>query len=560
VANWKGTAPGDHPANAPEALAVKCVVTPSIYYNGSSDKGGNLILDVTIIDWDSKVSSSSGIMEDYRINVESTVLSGVYQANSSDMLPVATGDNYYTYHLDIPADNITSKNDQEYWVIVECKGQDYTNKFGVPNNANLDKLAGCFRYPLHVSTLSPQNVPVCDLVVVTPMPHLGKGLINFDASGSTDADTPDGDVLSFSWDFDDDGIFGDAYDDGPGDKPWKDYKPGHYEKVSVKVSDLAGHYSICSEEVDITVLREVNWSGAGGDTWFMAYGMTDLACNPDADAVAMTVPGKDWLVIFTSQYNIYNTYTGAGCITVSLDCLGSFVMFGTDCPNGGVVDGITWNNWSSDWGTPVVMGVHPIGVKGVWNQQGGTPTIWALFDYGPDSDHVVFIRSQGFNDYEQPWPYSWAAPWYNGSGSTGVILNNLIAVDMAPWVVGGFQTIYTLEAIPSSDTGVVEAWTLASSPVYKNSFGQGLLHDPLDMSVDSQGNVYILDMNSANEGIIWVYDPSGTLIGTTDPFSWWDNAPFKNAIKLDCDLYANPDRVHVLFDDTAVEIYSLEDE
>jgi hypothetical protein len=149
VANWE--APDVHPSNAPEAVACSVVDSSDVYYVSPTTKGGNLILDISVWDWGSAVSSA-GMMEDYKIFVESTVLSSVHQFSTGEMTPVGGDENYSTYHVEIPADNILSPDGNEYWVIVEQTGFDYTNEFGVTNLAGNDALAALFRYELYVSS------------------------------------------------------------------------------------------------------------------------------------------------------------------------------------------------------------------------------------------------------------------------------------------------------------------------------------------------------------------------------------------------------------------------
>ena len=140
VANWKGTTPQDKPANAPEALATSCTITPDIYYvPPGTDKGGNLKLDLSIFDWAANLSA--GKMEDYQLIVESTVLLSPWHSTLADMAPTGGGAHYSTYHVEIPADNITTTNGNEFWVIVEDQNNNYKNDYGFSNNCGDDKLA-----------------------------------------------------------------------------------------------------------------------------------------------------------------------------------------------------------------------------------------------------------------------------------------------------------------------------------------------------------------------------------------------------------------------------------
>jgi hypothetical protein len=144
VASWKGTQPADHPANQPEAVGVSVNVTPDVYYVNPSNNGGNLILDISVFDWDSVLSA--GKMEDYNLIIESSVLSS--PATFSSMIPTVPGSQIQTYHLEIPADNVVSPTGNEFWVIIEDQNNDYTNPYGIVSLAGYDKLAAFFRYNL----------------------------------------------------------------------------------------------------------------------------------------------------------------------------------------------------------------------------------------------------------------------------------------------------------------------------------------------------------------------------------------------------------------------------
>ena len=125
-------------------------------------------------------------MEDYKIFIESTVLSSVHQFSKAEMTPTGGSADYSTYHVEIPANNITGNSGQEYWVIVERQGYDYTNTLGVTNLAGTDPLAAMFRYNLNVSATEVDK-PICDIKIdpSTPMPqeNLSPVAVKFDASG-----------------------------------------------------------------------------------------------------------------------------------------------------------------------------------------------------------------------------------------------------------------------------------------------------------------------------------------------------------------------------------------
>ncbi len=141
IVSWEGLEPEYHPANCPEAIACEVTDNSYVYYVDPMENGGYLYLDISLFGWDYQPS---------KIYIESTVLNLVYEFTTDEMIPVDEGDHYATYHVEIPADNVTGIEGQEYWVIAEYEEFDYTNDFGVPNLAGTDPMAACFRYDLEV--------------------------------------------------------------------------------------------------------------------------------------------------------------------------------------------------------------------------------------------------------------------------------------------------------------------------------------------------------------------------------------------------------------------------
>ncbi len=244
IANWEGDLPQHHPSNAPEAVACRVHDSSNVYYIDETVNGGSLNLDIDIWNW------SAGQMENQSIYIESTVLSGTYALDSVEMTPTGGGENWSSYTVEIDADNVTGTEANEYWVIVESGDMDYSNEFGVLNDAWEDPLVAYFRHDLDVS--GEIGGPVCDVIqdVGNPtMPYTGFAIeFGFDATGSYN---PGGGNLVFSWDFDDDDVFGDPFDSGTDDFPFKLFDFTNQTQVTLRVTNDLMESSECSIDVDI---------------------------------------------------------------------------------------------------------------------------------------------------------------------------------------------------------------------------------------------------------------------------------------------------------------------
>ncbi len=151
TADWAGIAPEYHPSHAPEVVGCQVIDSSNVYYVEPMDNGGTLKLDISLFAWNDQPS---------QIYIESSVLSSLYEFTPTDMIPVGSGGQYSTYHVEIPSDNVTSVTDQEFWVVTECEGYDYTNDLGIPNEAGTDPLAAIFRYDLPVLNEIPAWIEV----------------------------------------------------------------------------------------------------------------------------------------------------------------------------------------------------------------------------------------------------------------------------------------------------------------------------------------------------------------------------------------------------------------
>ena len=165
VANWAGTDPIFHPSHADEAVGIDVEIVSSLFYEDETNNGGEVSLDISIFDWYSELTG--GVMEDYRIILESPVLLNPYTLNTSELTPTASGDHFFTYHVEFDADGVPSGEDQPLWIIVEYPDIDYTNPPGVPNDADGDPVAAVFKEMMYVS-------PVCPPMLYITAPNGGE--------------------------------------------------------------------------------------------------------------------------------------------------------------------------------------------------------------------------------------------------------------------------------------------------------------------------------------------------------------------------------------------------
>ena len=142
MASWQGAGPDDHPGNTDEAVACEADIENTLWYEGPDNNGGDLTADFTMYGWNTLPTS---------IIIESTVLSSNHSLSASEMVPTEIGENYATWHVEIPADNIQGAHGNEFWVIAEYANSNYKNDFGTTNLAGDDPLAAFFRFDLPVS-------------------------------------------------------------------------------------------------------------------------------------------------------------------------------------------------------------------------------------------------------------------------------------------------------------------------------------------------------------------------------------------------------------------------
>ena len=199
----------DFPPTANIMEAVYIEVDPSgstAWYVDEINKGGNLVLDLTIYDWQGELSPNGVTDQISQLFIEapSGMIPGGYAAfSSSELLAAQTnsGPVFAQVHLEIP-DVEPASLDEEILVTIQSADPDSYNQFGIPHPEDAH-LAAFRRAAILILTESPNQPPVIDEMT-------GEAIVNCffgEETYEVTAHDPDpGDTLSYKWEVTEDGV------------------------------------------------------------------------------------------------------------------------------------------------------------------------------------------------------------------------------------------------------------------------------------------------------------------------------------------------------------------
>jgi hypothetical protein len=343
TANWEGTAPENHPANAPEAVALSVIDNSDVFYSGPDENGGRLILNLSVFDWGSHLTS--GVMEDYSLIIESNILNTPHYCDTADMTAVGGNESYSTYHVEVQADTVSGKEGNYYWVIVERNGFGYTNDFGVTNMAGDDPLAAFFLDYITVGDQSSNPPPVINGITDDIAPDGLNTIVYPDNTSVTytalcDVPGP-GETYTSTWFIELQSATSPS--DPPDTMPydWSPMPVGQY-KIWVKVSD--GTSKVTSGPYLVSKIIPP-WTRSWGSN-----GSTEAGCSVSVDGSGnIYVVGmfNGWPVDFDPGTGVDPHYPNGGedAYLTKFNSTGTFQWARTwggtdwDCGNGVAVDG-----------------------------------------------------------------------------------------------------------------------------------------------------------------------------------------------------------------------------
>jgi len=273
VATWEQSdptppenVPDDFPisANCAEAYCISIADQSDMYYVNASDFGGTMDLLVRVFDHQGAfnddipsqihsihLETPGGLIDSTFITFDSTYLA----ANL-----IGTDDVSATFQLSVPA--VTPYESGFIPVLVAVESNIPANyDSGLPGFDFPDApLAAYYITEVFVDDQgAPSDLPPIAVAEVLTDPPLCPGdPVEFDASGSYDQDENGNSIVSYEWDFDGDGNYGDSYDSGTDENPTTSFENVGVYFVDVRVTDDEGMTDTLDEPLSVIV---------GGPTW-----------------------------------------------------------------------------------------------------------------------------------------------------------------------------------------------------------------------------------------------------------------------------------------------------
>jgi len=356
--------------------------------------------------------------------------------------------------------------------------------------------------------------PTASAVATTPTTVYDGQTVSFNASASTD---PDGTIVTYEWDFNEDGIFagsGDEYT-GPAATPTHVFRLGDGSiAVQLRVTDNMGAQDTLDSPIAITVNPSKNLTlRTGVSIWDIATDETD---------------GSVFIYYSDQQIWKYNSLLGNGALWV-------YCPWGTGT---GATDGrievapgpyvmcVTFPVPGSGWfATCFDPSTGYPGYWGGWGTMGGVERCEAWASRNPNNSQPLgfstwypYVTSWTLScffpgtTYNSLWLYvgsscqNGAGCWYKDyvMGAHG-IYNDTVSPEIL-YVEGDPE--YQVERSTATGGGYPsDTWGAKSD-------GNNGFNNPQDITTDRYDNVYILDILSTSERKIKAFTLTGTSLGS----------------------------------------------
>lgn len=244
-------------ANCHEPYVLSTFDESDMFYTDPGNFGGNLRMYVRVFDHQGAANGdvASQVNAIHLETPDGLIISG--SMTYTDPSAVLFSQDAISATFLLETDQVEPSGQGEFPVMVIVESADpatYDQGFTVDYPDG--NLSAFLLSSVSVGAQVQSDAPVAVAEIVTSDPYCPGDPIEFDASGSYDPDG--GNIVSYEWDFDGDGTYGDPYDSGTDDNPtviFTDF--GTYE-IDVMVTDDEAETDTLDEPLELAV---------GGATW-----------------------------------------------------------------------------------------------------------------------------------------------------------------------------------------------------------------------------------------------------------------------------------------------------
>ncbi|MCX6646122.1 MAG: PKD domain-containing protein [bacterium] len=531
--------PGDYPpvANQPEPFRIDVSTDfNSIYYENESTKGGMTIYNVKVYDWQGYLGPQNVADEIGEVKFECPeVLPGSYVAA---LIDVGAGSKAYAeYEIQVDGHDLTGNGDFNGLISAISSNGDYQDT--VTGFSGDVPLASYISFPIAyiaVEAPPPNIAPVAVATANTLSVYEGDTVI-FDASGSSDSD---GIIVSYKWDFNGDGTYGDIFSGGTMIFPEVIYSTAGVYNVDLMVKDDDGDTDTLDTPLQITVLSYVNLPP-------IASAIADQTDIDPGDTVTFDASGSSdpdgTIVLYSWDFN------NDGIFGDSYDS-GTMVMPAVQFNNPGnfpVYLKVTDNDSAEDiLDIPIIIHVGEVpNIDPIASAVVVGSSFWAgdLIQFNASASHDIdgYIVSYLW-DFDEDGIYGDPIDGGTEKLPKKIFTSGIHNIDVK--VVDNSGGEDTLDVPISINVGKHVEITLAEDQAFKSANGYNYLvqinNTPADIPVD-----YTIYGNWDFTGLSWLPDPDQVILfPSSDPevSSYVPMLPSTPQYFIRYDIFPTPDR------------------